>query len=71
MFLLKPSNFEGQEVLKDILESQKALADLTTDELYRLYKSRDITSRIFTAVESEILRRIDKDAHGFAAKNDK
>ena len=50
---------EDQEVLKDMLDSQKALTDLTSDELYRLYKSRDITSRIFTAVESEILRRIE------------
>jgi hypothetical protein len=62
---------EDQEVLKDMLDSQKALTDLTSDELYILYKSRDITSRIFTAVESEILRRIDKDAHGLVAKNDK
>lgn len=50
---------EDQEVLKDMLDSQKALTDLTSDELYILYKSRDITSRIFTAVESEILRRIE------------
>lgn len=62
---------EDQEVLKDMLDSQKALTDLTSDELYRLYKSRDITSRIFTAVESEILRRIDKNTYGLAAKNEK
>jgi|ETNvirenome_6_30_1030629.scaffolds.fasta_scaffold00053_3 hypothetical protein len=62
---------EDQEVLKDMLDSQKALTDLTSDELYILYKSRDITSRIFTAVESEILRRIDKNAYGLAAKNEK
>jgi hypothetical protein len=62
---------EDQEVLKDMLDSQKALTDLTSDELYILYKSRDITSRIFTAVESEILRRIDKNTYGLAAKNEK
>lgn len=63
MLKIQTINFEDQEVLKDMLDSKKGLTDLTSDELYRLYKSRDITIRIFTAVESEILRRIDKDAH--------
>jgi hypothetical protein len=44
--------------IEDIILSGSTLSDLSPEDLLKLYEAADITTPIFSAIQSEVLRRI-------------
>ena len=46
------------KIIQEMFEHEKSLKELDPVTLVELYESKDLTSRIFSLIEEEVIRRI-------------